>query len=181
MTGISASTRRSTSSSRLRPPLDLDRLRACFLDEADGVRDALGDGRVIGAIRHVGNHDRPLDGPPHCTRVMEHFVDGDGEGAVETHHDHGQRVADENQIDARFIDDTSGRVVVGGQGRNRLAMTLLFLQMGKSDFCGGFRTVSGAVCAAEMRDTHHRLQCGSLRCFWDATRTISDDTPFRTA
>ncbi len=93
---------------------DLDGFRARFLDESDGVGNALGNGAVIAAERHVGHHQSAAHGATHGARVVQHLVHGNGQRVFMAEHDHGQRVADKNQIDAGLVDEARGCVVVGG-------------------------------------------------------------------
>ena len=58
----------------------------------------------------------------HGLRVVEHLVHRDAHGLLVAEHDHAQRVADEDQRDARLVDDARGRVVVGGEHRDALAV-----------------------------------------------------------
>ena len=151
--------------------LDLHRFSATLFDEADGVGHALGNAGVIGAEGHVGDEHRATHRTANRAGVVQHLVDGDGQGAVEAHHHHGERVADENHVDPRLIDQPRGRIVVGGQRRDRLPEALLLLKMGNRDFRLDGRG-RGVVHAAEMRNAHDCLQCGSRRYFRDAARTF---------
>jgi D-mannonate dehydratase len=43
------------------------------------------------------------DGAADGAGVVEHLVDGDGEGVFVAQDDHGQRVADQDEVDAGFV------------------------------------------------------------------------------
>ena len=74
---------------------DLDGFGAGFLDEADGVGEAFGYRAVIAAEGHIGDEQGPADGAADGAGMMEHLVDGDGEGVFMAQDNHGERVADQ--------------------------------------------------------------------------------------
>ena len=119
--------------------LDLDGFGAGFLDEADGVGDGVGDRAVIAAEGHVGDDEGAADGAAHGARVVEHLVHGDGERVFVAKDDHGERVADEDEIDAGLVDEARGGVVVGGERGDGLALALHFAEGGHGDFGDGER------------------------------------------
>ena len=82
------------------PALNLDRLGAALLHKAHRVGHALGDRSVIRPEGHVSDEHRPPHRPPYRPGVVQHLVHSDGQGAVETHHHHGQRVADRDHVNA---------------------------------------------------------------------------------
>ena len=92
-------------------------------------------GAVIAAKGHVG-HDQ---GATNCTAngacVVQHLVHGDGERVFVAQDDHGERVADEHEIDSGFIDEARGGIVVRGERGDGLALALHFSQCRHGDFC----------------------------------------------
>ncbi len=116
---------------------DLDGLGAGFLDEADGVGEAFGDRAVIAAEGHVGDEQGAADGAADGAGVVEHLVDGDGEGVFVAEDDHGERVADQDQVDAGFVGEAGGGVVVGGEGGDGLALRFISASAGMVTFVMG--------------------------------------------
>jgi hypothetical protein len=53
--------------------------------------------------------------------VIDDLVEGHRQRRIVPLHDHSQRIADQNQGNARCIDHLRGGVVVGGERRNPLA------------------------------------------------------------
>ena len=88
---------------------DFDGFGAGFLDEADGVGEALGYRAVIAAEGHIGYEQGAANGAADGAGMVEHLVDGDGEGVFVAQDDHGERVADQD----RSIPASSARREVG--------------------------------------------------------------------
>ncbi len=141
--------------------LDLDGFGAGFLDEADGVGDALGDRAVIAAEGHVGHDERAAHGAAHGARVVQHLVDGDGKRVFMAENDHGERVADENEIDAGLVDKPRGGVVVGGERGDGLALALHFAERGHGDFWEGTPGCARMRARGKIGEAHDCLQCRS--------------------
>jgi hypothetical protein len=95
-------------------PFDLHRRGASLLDEAQGVGDRLLRPEMEGAERHVGDEESALQPASHRFHVMEHLVHGHRQrvGVAQDHH--GERIADQDHVDARGIGTARLRVVVGG-------------------------------------------------------------------
>ena len=89
--------------------------------------------RTVGHVRDEHGATHPA---AHGTRVVQHLVHGDGQRTFEPHHDHGERVAHQQQVDASLIGQPCGGVVVGGQRRNGLMCLLAFQKCVGSDLCG---------------------------------------------
>ena len=70
---------------------------------AVGVDGEIGDDEGLGF--------RPCDG----LQMVEDVVEGDVRGVGKTEDDHAQRVADEEDIDPRFIEQAGHRIVVAGE------------------------------------------------------------------
>ena len=104
-------------------------LGAGVLDEAEGVADGVVDGGVVGAVGHVGDEEGAAEGAGNGAGVMEHLVEGDGEGVFVAEDDHAERVADEDHVDAGLVDQARGGIVVRGEGGDGMAGEL-FLQEG---------------------------------------------------
>ena len=83
--------------------LNLDCFGAGFLHEPHGVGHPVSNRPVIAAERHVGHHQRAMHGAAYGARVVQHLVHGDGQRVFVAEHDHGQRVADKNQIDPSLV------------------------------------------------------------------------------
>jgi hypothetical protein len=84
---------------------DFDGFGAGFLDEADGVAEAISDSSVVAAKGHIGNYEGAMHGAANGAGVVEHLVHGDGEGVFVAKHDHGERVADEEEIYSGFVNE----------------------------------------------------------------------------
>ena len=80
---------------------------------------------------------RATDGAAHGARVVQHLVHGDGQRVFVAEHDHGEGVADEDEVDAGFVDQAGGGVVVGGERGDGLALALHFCQRRNGNFCEG--------------------------------------------
>ena len=59
---------------------------------------------------------------PHRLDVVQHLIDGHGQGVVVSEDDHGERVAHQDDLGARGVDQSALRIVVGGN--HGQAMTL---------------------------------------------------------
>jgi hypothetical protein len=88
--------------------LNLDGLRTRLLHKADRVRDTFGHCPVIATEGHVGDHQRTAHATAHRPRVMEHFVDRNGERVFLAEYDHSERVADQDEIDTSLVSQSGG-------------------------------------------------------------------------
>ena len=136
-----------------RATLDFHCFGASFLQEARGIRDPFSRVHLVGAVGHVGNHHRPLDRPADGAGVMDHLVHGDGEGVVIAQHHHGQRVPDQDHIDAGFVHQPCGGIVVRRQGDDGSPLGLFILK-GLDGYPAGPDCGRGLVRAAELREAH---------------------------
>lgn len=76
--------------------------------------------RGIGSDRQVGD-DRCVLGPAgHCSGVADHVLESHGSGVGVPEHNHAERVANQDEINARFVDQPGGGIIVSGQRRNFL-------------------------------------------------------------
>jgi hypothetical protein len=76
--------------------LNLDGLGSGVLDEAEGVADGVVDGGMVGAVGHVGDQEGAVEATGNRSSVVEHLVEGDGEGVFVAEDNHAERVADED-------------------------------------------------------------------------------------
>ena len=108
---------------------------------------------LIRPVRHVGDEQRVFHAAAHRPHVVQHLVDRDRERVLIAKHGHGQRVADQSNVDAGLVDQARGGVVVGGQAGNGFVVKLSFRGGSSSDLAAGK--------PADRRETHDVLQCPS--------------------
>jgi hypothetical protein len=104
--------------------LELDRVAARLLDEAQRAADGLLVGRLVGAERQVADEQRGAQPAPHGLRQDEHLVELDGDRRGVAEDGHRARVADEHDVDAGRLGGARAREVVGGHHDDRLAEAL---------------------------------------------------------
>jgi hypothetical protein len=118
--------------------LELDRVRAGLLDEADRVLECLFVGDLEGAERHVADDDRmpcrAHDGARHEQHLLHRHRDG---RALVAEDDHRRRVADEDDLDARVLGESRSRRVVGGDHDDLLAALLHGGELGQGELSLG--------------------------------------------
>ena len=123
ITGISASTMASITGTRLAPPSSFTdwapaRMRAAALRTASSGPEVVAEpGQVADDERAAGALDggHPgVEAPGHGRGVMRHVVDGDLEGVVVAEHDHGEGVADQDQVGPTVGHHPGAGGVVGG-------------------------------------------------------------------
>ena len=102
-----------------------------------------------------------MDGAADGTGVVEHLVHGDGESVFMAEDDHGERVADEEQVDSCIVDEAGTGVVIGGESGDGFALALHFCEGGHGDFCLGRGDVRGISAVRKAGDAHGCLQCRS--------------------
>ena len=95
--------------------LELDRLRSGLLHEPDGGPKRLVGPVLVGAERHVG-HDEGAARPTHhgCSE-RDQLVEGDRDGGVVAEDGVAGRVTDEQEVDARLVEDRRRQEVVAGE------------------------------------------------------------------
>ena len=81
----------------LAAPLQLHRLGP-GPDQSGGVAHRVLDRDVVAHPRHVAHDQRPGLGPGHGGDVVGHVVDGDLQSVVVAEDDHGEAVADEDDV-----------------------------------------------------------------------------------
>ncbi len=102
-------------------PFQLDRLAAGFFQDAAGIFDRLERPGVTVGKRHVDDHQRPLHGPADHFGMVDHFVERDRQGGRMPLHDHRQRVADQQTLDAGGVQQPGHGEVVGREHRDLFA------------------------------------------------------------
>src|SRR5262249_27546086 len=106
------------------PALQLDRLWAGLLHEADRLAHRLLWADLEGAEGHIRDDQRSFGAAHHRAGRVDDIVHCDRQCGVIPQHYHAQGVANEEQGDARFIEDMGHRIVIGGEHGNALAASL---------------------------------------------------------
>ncbi|CAB4951672.1 unannotated protein [freshwater metagenome] len=91
---------------------ELDALGASA-DELGGIANRVLDRHVIAEPRHVGDDQRGRLGAGHCGGVMRHIGHRDLQRVVVAEHDHGDGIANQNQVDTGSIGHPRTGCVVG--------------------------------------------------------------------
>ena len=133
MTGIPTSTIRRTASTHGASALELDGGGSALLQQSTGVAHGLGDADLVRQERHVGHDERTRGAARDGPAVMEHVVERHGERVLVTEHDHADRIADEQRVNAPLVEQTRHRRVVSGQHGDLLAARLLVLEIGNAN------------------------------------------------
>ncbi len=96
--------------------------------EFDGVGTGLDElartghglrGGVVGVDWQVRDHHRPRDGTTHNRGMIDHLLQCHRCRVLVSGDHHAERIPYQNQLDAGFVTKSGGRVVVGGDRRNR--------------------------------------------------------------
>ena len=98
--------------------LELHRPAAPLDDEARRVAHGVLGGRVVGEVRQVADDERALRRSRDGLRVGDHPVERGAERVGRAVDDHLDRVADEEEVDPRGVEERGRRGVVGGEGRD---------------------------------------------------------------
>ena len=107
--------------------------KVAYSVDAARVEQRLFDTGLIGHERHVTDEQGGLCAARDRPAVMEHLLHRDGKRVLISEHDHPQRIADQDGINASFVHCHGGGIVVGGEHRNDLAAFLL-LAIGKRGY-----------------------------------------------
>ena len=100
-----------------RAAFELDHRRAGL--ERGGRRGVRGlDAGLIASERQIGDDERARARRGDAARVIEHVVEAHRQRRCVTLHDHAERIADEQHVDAGAIGGGGERRVVGGQHRD---------------------------------------------------------------
>jgi hypothetical protein len=100
---------------RRSPPSIFHGFRARFLHEANGVAHGFLRVIVVAAVGHVRHEQRAPRAAPHGARVMQHFFHRDRQRALIAQHHHRQRIADQQDVHACFVQQPRRRIVVRRQ------------------------------------------------------------------
>ena len=103
---------------------ELDRVRPCFLHEADAVPNGILVGHLERAERHVGDDERALGSARSRAREHEHLVHRGRNRRLVAEDGHRGRVADEDDVDPGGVGDAPARVVVRRHHHDRLSAAL---------------------------------------------------------
>ncbi|KAG1450140.1 hypothetical protein G6F57_016478 [Rhizopus arrhizus] len=101
---------------------DLDHLGTGLQQLQRGIQRAFG--RSVGAKRQVGHQQRTLQYAGHGAGVVDHVGHGHRQGRIMALHDHPQRIADQDQVNAVCVKSAGKAGVVGGQHDQLLAIAL---------------------------------------------------------
>src|SRR5207245_2571696 len=101
---------------------------------------------------HVSKQQRVLDSTAHGSDMVQHFVHRDRECVLVAEHGHSQRIADQDHVNASFIHQPCGGIVVRGQASNGFVVELLFAKRCNSN---------SLARSANRSETHDVLQCPS--------------------
>src|SRR5258708_20030424 len=89
---------------------------------------------------------------------MQHLVHGDRELVVVAKDGLGERVSNENHLDAGLIDQARSRVVVGGEASDRFVPDFLFAKRSGGDLLAGLVVSRHTGTRANSTDAH----CSSI-------------------
>src|SRR5678816_2031622 len=131
--------------------LELHRSRAAFLEQPSGGTNGFVRTDLIGHERHVGHDEGAPRAAAHGSRVMDHHVERNGNGVVETEHYHSDGVANEDNVNTGTIEQSRHRRIVGREDRNLRARRLYRPKIGDPNRLHGYReyrkkTKDGVIC-----------------------------------
>ena len=138
--------------SPLLPTLDLHHFRPAFLHKARCVAHGVRSVNLIRPVRHIRHKQRILHAAAHGLHVVQHLVHGDRERVLIAQHGLRERIAHQHHLNARLVDNTRGREVVGSQATNGFVSEFLFPQSRGRNLMARL---------ANRGETHDVLQCPS--------------------
>ena len=143
-------------------PFELDHFRATLLHQPSGIAQT-GLTRGVTHERHVRHQQRAFDAARHEARVIDHFVHGHGNGGGVALHHHAERVADQDEIHAGFVQHARERRIVGGEARNLLAVDLHLPQAAGGDVSADVVLLAhdAAPSLAALRATPSTKRCSA--------------------
>jgi hypothetical protein len=100
------------------PPLELDALESPVLDHLPRALDRLRRRDLIAHERHVADEVRALEPASDRAPVVADVVERHGERVGKPLDDHAERVAHENDVHPRFVDEARHREIVGRDHRH---------------------------------------------------------------
>ena len=121
------------------PAFELHRRCAAFLQQPSGIAYRFSGTDLIRQEGHVGNNQGAAGATTHRSRVVDHHVERDRNGAFEAEHHHSHGIADENNINSGAIEQSRHRGIVGRQNRNLRACRLHRPKIGDSNRLHGYR------------------------------------------
>ncbi len=113
--------------------LELDAVGAALLEEAAGVPDRLLDRDLVGEERHVAHDEAVLARADDGLRVVDHLVERHGQGRLVPEEHVRERVADEDDLDARVVHRPRLHEVVGRDHGEALLLALQVAESGDRD------------------------------------------------
>ena len=119
--------------------LEFDRFGAALFYKPQRISHRVVRAGVKRTVGHVGHQQRTLDGAAHGLQVDQNFFERHRHRIAITEHDIPKAVADENDVYAGFIHDSSGWVIVGRQTDQPLASLFADLQRRRIYFFGTLR------------------------------------------
>ncbi len=133
ITGMPADTMRRICSALRTPPSSLTAWApVSFMKRNGRVQGVVGPG-LVGAERHVGDHEGALHGARDGAGERDELVDGDRERRVVAEHVVAGGVADQQEVDARLVEDRGGELVVAREPGD---LDALLASRSGSDGCG---------------------------------------------
>ncbi len=137
--------------STLLAAFDFYRLGSTIFHEADRVTQAVAHAHVVRRIGHVGDQESVLHSAAYRAHVVKHLLHGDRQGVLVAQHDHAQRVAHQDDVDAGFVDQPCAGVVIRCQTGNQFVALFFFEERGGSNL----------LAEVARSDAHDALQCSS--------------------
>jgi len=119
--------------------LEFDCFRATFLHESQRISHRVVIACVKSSIRHVCNQQRALDRSSHGFQMNQYFIQRYRHGIAVTQNHIAQTVADQNDVDACFVDDPSGWIIVRCQTNEAFAALFTCAQRRCTDLFRSFR------------------------------------------
>ena len=110
-------------------PLQLDRLRASFFQDATRVANRIRRFDVVAQERHVSDNVDVLGGPHDRLYVVNHLVHGDGHGGIVAENHVSQAVAHQYYGNSRLFENPGRGVIVRGHHGYLLATVFHILQV----------------------------------------------------
>lgn len=115
-----------------------------FLEETNACCHCLLRRDFVAAEGKVGHYQSTLGGPGHRPAQREEFIDRYGEAGFVSEDIVGSRIANQQDLDARLIEDFGRVLLVGRQHRKPLTLGLGLLKVvrpdpGRSFWCGSDR------------------------------------------
>ena len=88
-----------------------------FFHQPTGILEGLLRADLETHEGHIGHEQAAAHAPGHQTGVIDHLLHGDGQGVLLPLNHHAERIAHENGVHSRLVDEMGEGVIVGGQER----------------------------------------------------------------